>query len=246
MASASNSSNEWLPIGHRKAFAWNHFSKHIERPLVKCNHCRMEYSKTTSTGILQAHLSNKHDISEKKKALSQPPITAFKAKDSIQMVISRMVTLDRISFQRMVKSKDIQRGLEAQGYKPPKTYRALSEMIIGFSSRIVEEMSAKFQKDLQSGFRFRITSDEYTSCGNKRYMNVNVHYNNETFNLGMEPINGSMPAEKGLKLLKKRLSKFGLDLDRDIITTVSDGASVMIKMMSLTKAIHQVSSIFYL
>ncbi len=173
--------------------------------------------------------------------MSQPLITAFKEKEPIELVVSRMVSLDRVSFNRMIKSKDHQLGLLKRGYKPPKSYRALKTMIVGFSSSVIKEMTEKFKKDLETGHRFSVTSDEYTSLGNQRYMNVNIHYNMETFNLGMEPISASMNAEKGLKLLKRRLSKFGLDLDHDIIASVSDGASVMVKMMSLTKATHQVS-----
>ena len=42
-------------------------------------------------------------------------------------------------------------------------------------------------------------------------------------------IQGSLNAAKAIKLVEKRLQLFGLDLNKDVVATVTDGASLMVK-----------------
>ena len=42
-------------------------------------------------------------------------------------------------------------------------------------------------------------------------------------------IQGSLNAAKTIKLVEKRLQLFGLDLNKDVVATVTDGASLMVK-----------------
>ena len=70
-------------------------------------------------------------------------------------------------------------------------------------------------------------------------MNVNVHTPGDLVkNLGMIPIFGSMPAESAVKLATKRLKDFGLDIEKDIVGSTADGASVMNKFGKLIPPIH--------
>ena len=47
-----------------------------------------------------------------------------------------------------------------------------------------------------------VTLDEYTSTRNKRYMNINLHYDSDPVNLGMVRIEGTLPAERVENLVK--------------------------------------------
>lgn len=82
--------------------------------------------------------------------------------------------------------------------------------------------------------------DEWTSTRNRRYMNVNAHDDQDTWNLGLKRIVGSMDAEKCVKLLEEILSEYGLSLTEDVVAATTDGASVMKKVGRLIPADHQV------
>lgn len=70
-------------------------------------------------------------------------------------------------------------------------------------------------------------------------MNVNLHANEQFWNLGLKRITGSFTAENGRNLLKAKLDEFGVSLDTHIIAIVSDGAAVMKKMGRISGTEHQ-------
>ena len=77
--------------------------------------------------------------------------------------------------------------------------------------------------------RFSITFDEATSIRNRRYMNINVHFQDGFRSLGLIRIQGSLNATKAIKLVEERLQLFGLDLNKDVVASVMDGVSLMVK-----------------
>ena len=55
----------------------------------------------------------------------------------------------------------------------------------------------EMQQSSKSGMRFSMSLDEYSSHEHKRYLNINVHQEKDTFlYLGMVEISGRMTAEK--------------------------------------------------
>ena len=70
-------------------------------------------------------------------------------------------------------------------------------------------------------------------------MNVNVHAQDKFWNLGQIPVHGSLTSEKMLSDIKVRLEKFGLNFEDDIVCSITDGASVMVKFGTLTNSLHQ-------
>ena len=87
--------------------------------------------------------------------------------------------------------------------------------------------------------RYALSFDEYTGK-NRRYLTVNVHTDDGVwFNLGMVRVWNSQTAETVLKLVKFRLSEFGLTFDH-IVAMVTDGASIMIKLGCLAPCDHVV------
>ena len=77
--------------------------------------------------------------------------------------------------------------------------------------------------------RFSISFDESTFMRNCRYLNINVHLGGGFRSLGMIRIQRSLNAAKAIKLVEERLQLFGLDLNKDVITTATDGAYLMVK-----------------
>ena len=66
-----------------------------------------------------------------------------------------------------------------------------------------------------------------------------IYIYDSQFNLGMIRIHGSCPAESGLLLVKEKLETFRISIDKDVVCTVSDGASVMEKFGKLYPVLHQ-------
>ena len=64
---------------------------------------------------------------------------------------------------------------------------------------------------------------------------INAHFQSSLQSLGLIRIQGSMNA---VKLFEERLECFGLNLKRDVVATVTAGASVMIKFGKDTSPQH--------
>ena len=60
-------------------------------------------------------------------------------------------------------------------------------------------------------------------------MNINLHIKEKFWNLDLQRTIRSMQAERVVDLVCQKLFKFGIDLNKHILETVNDGASVMVK-----------------
>ena len=74
-------------------------------------------------------------------------------------------------------------------------------------------------------------------------MNLNLHDGQSFQSLGMIRVKGSMKSERAIKhvqgrFFQGRLAKFNLNLDMDIVATITDGASVMMKVSRETSPLH--------
>ena len=52
-------------------------------------------------------------------------------------------------------------------------------------------------------------------------------------------VNGTIPTSKAIELNTKKLDSFGLNLDKDVVASVTDAASLMKKIGYDTKPEHQ-------
>ncbi|GFT13645.1 BED-type domain-containing protein [Trichonephila clavipes] len=93
-------------------------------------------------------------------------------------------------------------------------------------ARVTNEISSK----LNAGLRCTLTLDEFTSLKNRRYLDINVHFNEgEIFNLGMLRISGSFSAENCVETVETKLQEFKIITEKHIVACVTDGASMMVK-----------------
>ena len=154
-------------------------------------------------------------------------------------MISRLTAEDGFSFHGIVRSQFIRRSLNEKGYSPPLCPKTAARLVISFSKSIKENLSRQISGLLLKGTRFSISLDEYTSCHNRRFMNINLHTKECFWNLGMQRISGSMPAEKVVEMVSHKLLEYGLVLSKHIVATVNDGASVMVKYGKLIEPEQQ-------
>jgi hypothetical protein len=97
----------------------------------------------------------------------------------------------------------------------------------------------KITEHLKLGRRVSIDYDEWTSCSNRRYLNVSLFTNHEYWNLGLVRIIGSATAENILTLVKSRLSEFGIEFEKHVVCSITDGAAVMKKIRRISGSRHQ-------
>lgn len=161
--------------------------------------------------------------------------------NSLDAILARMTALDGLPFRVFVTSVDLRKALMARGFPDiPSSSTTIREKVLAYQKKIVNYYILEFEKMKKQGDYFSLTLDEWTSSANRRYMNVNIHgLNGRVWNVGLIRILGSMPAEKGVSLLTQRLKIFNLNLDNDIVSVTTDGASVMKKMGSLIKCNQQ-------
>ena len=108
-------------------------------------------------------------------------------------------------------------------------------MVVDYSKKIRNflntEIAGKKKSEFGVGERFSLSFDEWTSIRNRCYMNINLHARSCQFwSLGLIRIAGSMSEDKCIELLEQNLAQHGLDLRKDIVGIMTDGASVMKKV----------------
>lgn len=111
-------------------------------------------------------------------------------------------------------------------------------MVLRFASDVQNDMAKKFAQLKANGFRFSLTMDEWTSIRGRKYANVNLHCDGETFCLGLVQCLGSMVAERCGDVVREILCKYGL-VESDIVAITTDGAKVMVKMGRQLPFTHQ-------
>ena len=137
-------------------------------------------------------------------------------------------------------------SLKAEGYDLPKGNSQIQKLVIKKYGQVQDEMKTDLTQLKQKGARYTVTTDEYTSSKNRRYININIHVPGNFFSLGVPRAHGTMPATRQLEVLTDRLSNFDLQFERDIIAITTDGASVMKKLGKLLKQGSKVGMYFHM
>lgn len=236
----------------RNSFVWRHFLLNKEKELAKCKFCHKELkAKGSSTKGLIEHLNRSHEEEVKKdkdEIEAEPPkkkktmenyfTKREHSRQDLAKKVAMLAALDGLSFHCISSSLTLNELFQKVGFKPPKSPNFVRELVFEHAKEIKKQVRKEIKSMKDQDARFSISIDEYTSIKNRRYMNLNVHCNGGFFfNLGAIRVFGSMPAEKCVKLVQNHLRVFGLDMDKDIVAAVKDGATVMNKFGRDIKAL---------
>ncbi|GFT71633.1 BED-type domain-containing protein [Trichonephila clavipes] len=137
---------------------------------------------------------------------------------------------DGFTVNAITKSNFIRKSLQDKGYSFPPNSSDVMKLVYKqynvIKARVTNEISSK----LNAGLRCSLTLDEFTSLKNRRYLNINVHFNEgEIFNLGMLRMSGSFSAENCVQAVETKLQEFGIITEKHLVACVTDGASMMVK-----------------
>ncbi|GFX53531.1 general transcription factor II-I repeat domain-containing protein 2A [Trichonephila clavipes] len=215
----------------------------LKRLVYKCllRHLQIQHniSKATqsaspgsqNTEITKRKIDSDNDIriiSEQKK----PLLSYFlkEKKETLEEIVSKLVCVDGFTVNAITKSNFIRKSLHDKGYSfppdPSDVMKLEYKQYNVIKARVTNEISSK----LNAGLRCSLTLDEFTSLKNRRYLNINVHFNEgEIFNLGMLRISGSFSAENCVKAVETKLQEYGIITEKHMVASVTDGASMMVK-----------------
>ena len=96
-------------------------------------------------------------------------------------------------------------------------------------AKIQSEIVTKIREIQETNNRFSISFDESTSTRNRRFINLNLHFPVGLQSLGLILVKGSIVTERAIELVQERLHEYALSLNDDIVSTITDGTSIMIK-----------------
>lgn len=237
---------------------WQHYNKTKDGGVCKlCS--RQIKAAGGSTSGLRGHLKSQHEINLLKRGKSIPlsgisgkrdsqpykeisTITSyFKpiVDDSFPAVIARLTALDGLPFNKFCTSEDLRKLLKVKGYRDiPKSPNTIRKIVLEYSNKMLQEAINELKENKLRREVFSLTFDEWTSVKNHRFMNINVHTKDAFWNLGLARVHGSMPAEKCVEILNKKLSEFQLGFT-NIVSITTDGVSVMKKVGKLIDPHHQ-------
>ncbi|KAF6321781.1 S1 RNA binding domain 1 [Rhinolophus ferrumequinum] len=231
---------------------WEYFRKDKDKESARCQICSKTLQcKASSTSGLHRHLEYIHGMKRKKKSElnnDEPMPSSSKRRTTIlhyvkgldlEETVSKLAALDGISINTITKSEFIRESFTSKGMQLPGSPSSVMTLIHNYYSKVKQLYIQKLDVFKCDNKKLSISVNEWTSCKNRRYMNVHVYCNETSMNLGLIRIHGNCPAEKVLSLLQERLENFQLKLESDAVAITSDGAAVMEKFGKLSPTIQQ-------
>ena len=143
-------------------------------------------------------------------------------------MVSQLTAIDGLTFNQIATSERLRRAFKADGYDLPRSHKKVRDLVMKQKEDIVKTIRGELNAIKLRDGRFSIIFDESTSMRNRRYMNINVYFQGGFRSLGLVCIQGSLNAAKAIKLVQERLQLFDLILNKDVVATITDGASLMI------------------
>ena len=111
----------------------------------------------------------------------------------------------------VTRSDLLRKGLESDGLTQPQSITTVSSYVAKSAEKKREIIREKIKKQIKEGARYSISLDEWTCSGKRsRFLNIILHYMEESINLGMDYVNGRLPADAMKQMVIAKLKRFGL------------------------------------
>ena len=103
----------------------------------------------------------------------------------MQGIVSQLAAVDGFCIYSIGKSKFIRESLSAKNLRLPSWDSDIMNLIHREYSDIQKQIKTEIEMKLNCDSRFSVTMDEYTSVRCRKYMNINIHCQNDVINLGL-------------------------------------------------------------
>ena len=182
----------------RKSNVWQNFTYCKTTEKAKCKFCQAILKAVgSSTKGLIRHLKLQHKIAVKSSRMEVAKIDEpklkirkvdyfFKSKkQSLGELVSQSTAMDGFTFNQIATSERLRRAFKADGYDLPRSHKKVRDLLMKQREDIVKTIRGELNAIKLRDGRFSITFDESTSVRNRRYMNINVHFQGGFRSLGM-------------------------------------------------------------
>lgn len=242
----------------KMSLVWQYFTKIQDPASGKTTHgkCLQCQAKITSNGTssMKAHLM-KHGIKitlskenpESSASLTttidtiQPPITNFFSpinQDSLNGRLAKLCASAGLPFS-VVSSSSVFDLITAAGLSDRKlSPNTIKNKVIEFATEVQNSYKREIKSELSSVDFLSVGFDEWTSRGNKRYMNVILFSIDKHWNLGLAKIDGKTNAKLSSIDLISKLTTFDVSI-QNLICIMSDGAAINPCIAKEVGLIHQ-------
>ncbi|GBP12683.1 hypothetical protein EVAR_10327_1 [Eumeta japonica] len=204
------------------SFVWEHFLKSEDGLSAKCKRCKTVIKTTArSTKGLHVHLKAKHQIEDLNKKVPENAVSSSSVSTNLSMLspelpspskrtkithhfpiqnsensmeerVARMTAKDGLPLSVFVTSEDLRELFKAKGFLLPRSSTTIRMMVMNYGMTLRMKVVNELSQLKETGHRFSLTFDEWTSSSNRRYLNINAHtYANDRalfWNLGLTRI----------------------------------------------------------
>jgi len=136
------------------------------------------------------HLKHKIQINAKRTKAHVPSLAFsstgksridnfFRPVEDSERIVAKLAAVDRVSFNTIAIARQMRHAFPARGYKLPDTERHVRNLVVTFFSQLKSNVKETIKMKKWAGKFCSITLDEYTSTRNRRYMNLNLHCDEE-------------------------------------------------------------------
>ena len=249
--------------------AWEHFKAKTPE-LAQCQLCTSVIgTKAGSTSGLLKHLRLLHKINYSVSSPAPAPVPAAqtsehaKKRDAIRVdgptaskqvkldfcklpiydinnTLARLTAEDGFTFNGIANSSYLKHAMARDGMKLPKNPSIIRDHVLNFHQTVVDEIKHELEVKVLNGERFSGTTDEWTSIGGRRFLNMNLHgRHNYVRNLGLVRITGTFTAKKAADTMNAYLADYSIDMEKHVFAITADGAAVMKLCGELSAAEYQ-------
>ena len=158
----------------------------------------------------------------------------------IRETLARLTAEDGFTFNGIAHSSYLRHAMARDGMKLPTNTSVIRDHVLSYQRTIDEKIKQELEDKILNGERFSGTTDEWTSIGGRRFMNINVHGRNSFVrNLGLVRISGAFTAPRAVETIDNHLSKYGIDTSKHMFAITADGAAVMKKCGDMSASEYQ-------
>ena len=105
----------------------------------------------------------------------------------------------------------LEKGCKYDGFQQPKSVATVSKYVAISAEKKRNIVRERIKKQIEKGARYCVALDEWTCPGKRsRFLNICLHFTERCTNLGMDYVNGRLPAEAMKTMLVEKLKRFGL------------------------------------
>jgi len=106
-------------------------------------------------------------------------LPTFLNQSKSRRIVAELAAVDRISFNTIATSRQMRHAFLVRGCRLPDTERNVRNLVMIFFYQLKSNIKEKFKMKKWAGKFCSVTLDEYTSTRNRRYINLNLHCDEE-------------------------------------------------------------------